>query len=212
MFLRYCLSLVCVYKFVWMTFPLSAIDAPFSKRSKLLQLLEMVMHPLSPLFQLSHLSSFSISLSSRTPASDGITSNSFLSLIFCTYNDGVASSLYSFSQHSRLSSLSSLAPIAMMLHPLSTLSLSTLLSLVFLIFCTYSDGAMSPLYSHSFNFFIFLLSLMSHTCWPWWCVFFLFLIIFELRAQNLPSVGDGNWLSFSFFNYLSAWSSKLACC
>jgi len=87
----------------------------FKLRSKLLQLLAMAMHPLSPLSQHSHLSSTSFwSFSSLALANNGITSNFFLSflfLIFCTYNDGVASFFFSLSIFSSLLSLSSLTPI-----------------------------------------------------------------------------------------------------
>ncbi len=55
---KYCLSLVFVCMFVQLMFPLSLNNAPFSKRSELLQYLVMAMHPFL-LSQLSHLSFFS---------------------------------------------------------------------------------------------------------------------------------------------------------
>jgi hypothetical protein len=195
--------LVCVCKSIQLILPLFVINAPFSKHSKLLQLL--VMPLVSSLSTISFLLFFFIFLSSLAFTHDGVTLNSILSFISCLSHMLVMTSHRTLSSFSFLSHLSHLqrwhcVPIMLCLsklyhllhlqrwrHVPFLLSFSTLSSFVSplsFIFCTCNDGVTSPFYSLS----TFLYSFLS-----------------SFAHASLDNA------SLSFLNYLWIQSSELAC-
>ncbi len=107
---------------------------------------------------------FMISLSFLAPIRDGVASNSFVSLISCSYNDGVMFSFYFLSLNYFVTPIfSSFITTTMTSHPLSIVSLSTLSSFFFLSPFTFAVMAPHPFSILSFSTLLFLLFLSSLT-------------------------------------------------